>query len=219
MTQNIGDPDVSRILAFEWHATHHESLAKNLPPLPRQISTSSPGQGPIGFSEADWHAITVRAMALRKFYLEDGNAVRIDEVLNAVSRRATRDTDTQTAATELVSRDAKAVAMAPAYRVAPIDGAEEGYAIGERGAIDHEEDKKWHKRFAYGALLHSDEGKAQLLMKDPSLHMQVWAYWSKRLNVEKLVLEVLGLIRHGREKGHLTLPEAWPPIWGGAPTP
>ena len=107
MTQNQNVSDESRILSFEWHATHYESLSKNLPPLPRQISTSFPGLGPIGFSEADWHAVTIRAMALRKFYLEDCNAVRIDEVLRALSRQATPGSDTQTVAAELVSRDAK----------------------------------------------------------------------------------------------------------------
>ena len=56
-------------------------------------------------------------------------------------------------------------------------------------------------------------------MNDPSLHMQVWAYWSARPNIETLVLNVLDLVIHGREEGHLILPEAWPPIWGGPSIP
>lgn len=219
------DEHVRRVLLFEWAANHFISLDDWLPPIPKQFT---PHQG---LSSEDFHSLSIRIMALRKFVLGKGKSksIRLDEVWKSLQYLIPHQPCTAQLLDNLahLHADWGHVLDQATYYITPSSLSGERAQAWPPG-LDHPQQQdwprgeQWFEFVAYGLLLHADEDKAAMMRHwEPwGVHNALWSIYQtskfKGGNPKKLVLETYSCIQTARERDFFVpaLPPPHHTLWG-----
>lgn len=193
--------DVDRLLLFEWHARHYESLNEWLPPVPGKMKMFR------GMPTEEFHAVSIRSAVLRKFFaVGEDESIRLKEVWSVMLTLADPERARfQDDLTDLIGQWDDLLRHAVQYRL---------------GQNDPTDSKSFWTMINHGLLLHGDPRKGRKLREwgSPVVHSALWnAYGIPTLGLtpSQYVLDTLETIRVCRAEGALTieLPEPYEPIW------
>lgn len=198
--------DVTRILVFEWCATHYRAVDAWLP-TPEGGWDDTRGLQPGAF-----HAHTLRFSLLRKFFFADKKdpGITMPAVWNSMRNRLQDDTSELR---EILDQLLALPALLPRSFIDYVYTDADGRQDVRKG---HEP----LELLTYGLLLHADVGKVHRLLaqmgnpKRAGLMVLTTPLAEGGRSMSEYVLDTLEEIESARESGAFGhLPEAYPPIW------